>query len=216
MNALVRKSSGERRKEIVAAVLRIIGHKGFKAVTARALAEEVGVTSGALFRHFTSLDDILQEVVRYALTRVEGTFPDESLPPRDRLVQLARNRIQVFGADPGLAWLLRSEQAYLMLPKESGDLLRALTRRSKQYLLDAIREGVSEGSIRSDIEPEVLLVLIMGTIHALIGMPGVYRIEVNRQPGESDRVLRALVLLLADPDRRAESSGEPDPQESIV
>jgi len=216
MKTLVRKSSSERRKEIVAAVLQIIGHRGFKALTATALAEEVGVTSGALFRHFTSLDDILREVVRYARTRVEGTFPDESLPPLDRLVQLARNRLQVFGADPGLAWLLRSEEACLSLPKDSGNLLRTLTQRSKQYLLDLLREGASEGSIRCDIEPEVLLVLVMGTIHALIGMPGVYRIEVDRQPGETDRVLSALVLLLSGPGPRVKSSGEQNPQESIV
>ena len=199
MSIRIRKSSVERRKEIVAAVLKIIGKQGFTSLSTNTIAEEVGITSGALFRHFASLQDIFGEVVRYAIAKIERTFPDESLPPLERLLELARNRVRVLGADPGLAWLLRSEQAYLTLPKESGELLHEIAKRSKQYLLMAIREGALQGSIRSDIDPEILLVPVMGTIHALIGMPGVHRLAVGGHNGGPDRVLSALERLLMDP-----------------
>ena len=57
----VRKPSAERRVEIAQAVLRIIGEQGITSFTTTALAKEIGVTSGALFRHFASRDEILQE-----------------------------------------------------------------------------------------------------------------------------------------------------------
>jgi len=196
-----RKPAAERRQEIVKAVLRIIGERGLTSLTTSTVAEEVGVTSGALFRHFTSLDAILQEAVGYALFRIEDTFPDPSLPPVERLLQLARNRVRVLGSDPGLAWLLRSEQAYLTLPEEAVERLRDLVGRSKRFLLDAIREGVSQGAIRSDIEPEILLLPVMGTIHALVGMTGVHRLASGGRRPNLDRVLSALQRILAAPEQ---------------
>ena len=199
MNTRIRKSSVERRKEIVTAVLNIIGRQGFKSLSAQTIADEVGITSGALFRHFASLHRIYEEVVRYAIAELEDTFPDESLNPLERLLELARKRVRLLGSNPGLAWLLRSEQAYLILPEESGELLREIAGRSRQYLLKAICDGALQGSIRNDIEPEILVVPVMGTIHALIAMPGVHKPAATGYSVEPDDVLSALEQMIRDP-----------------
>jgi regulator of cell morphogenesis and NO signaling len=186
MKTTTRKPTGKRREEIAQAVLRIIGEQGLTSLTTATLAAEVGVTTGALYRHFASLDEILAETVRLAVERLEATFPDVSLPPLDRLLTLARNRVRVLGNDPGLAWLLRSEQAYLTLPTGAAEPLRDIARRSRDFLLDTLREGIESGSIRGDIAPDLLLVPVLGTIHAVIGS--------GRE--DPERVLLALVRLL--------------------
>lgn len=206
MRTQTRKPGAQRREEIARAVLRIIGERGLAALTTTTLAEEVGVTSGALFRHFASRDEILQEAVRYAMTRLEDTFPDASLPPVERLLVLARNRVRVLGSDPGLAWLVRSEEAHLALPEAAVVELRGLVDRSKRTLLEALREGAAQGSIRGDIEPEVLLVLVMGTIHAMVGMPGIHRATRTRRQDGPERVLLALQRVLAPPQSRTGDS----------
>ncbi len=76
-----RKPSKERQREIVLAVLRIIGGRGISSLTTATIAAEIGVTSGALFRHYDSLDDIFRAVLHYAQTTIETTFPDPTLPP---------------------------------------------------------------------------------------------------------------------------------------
>ena len=191
-----RKPTAERREDIAKAVLRIVGERGLTALTTTAVAEEVGVTSGALFRHFASREEILDEVVRHAVERIEGTFPDPSLPPLERLLGLARNRVRLLGSEPGLAWLLLSDQASLALPADAVERLRGLVERSRRFLLDALRDGVRDGTIRDDIEPEVLLVPVMGTVHALVGMRGVHRGAARRNRGP-DRVFAALRRLIA-------------------
>ncbi len=167
-----RKSTAVRREEIAKAALHVIAQSGVKSLTTAALAEEVGVTSGALFRHFASLDEMLLETVQYALARIEQTFPEPTLPPMDRLTQLASNRIQLIGSEPGLSWILRSNEAYHVLPAEGVVMLEDMVKRSRRFLLLAIHEGASQGIIRSDIKAEILLVIVTGTIQALIGMPG--------------------------------------------
>jgi TetR/AcrR family transcriptional regulator len=196
-----RKSAAERREEIAIAVLCIIGRRGLTSLTMSAIAAEIGVTSGALFRHFDTREDILRGVVRHAVARIDLTFPDESLPPRERMFALARNRIRLLGPEPGLAWLMRSEQAYLTLPEDAVDELRDVARRSRRFIMKALREGAADGSIRDDIPPDVLLVPITGTIHALIGMPGAAR-HANGKPRRNiPRVLAALERMIAAPER---------------
>ena len=195
MIAQTRKPTAERRKEIAESVLRIIGERGLTSLTTTTIAAEVGLTSGALFRHFASRDEMLTEAVRFGLARIEDTFPDDSLPPIDRLLELARRRIRVLGSDAGLAWLFRSEQAFLVLPVEAVTLLREIVGRSSRYVLEALREGAARGMIRRDIEPEVLLVPVMGTIHALIGAQGARKLSTGRAQ-DPEPVLAALVLLL--------------------
>ena len=190
-----RKPTAERRKEIAESVLRIIGERGLTSLTTTTLAEDVGLTSGALFRHFASRDEILVETVRLATARMEETFPDEGLDPVDRLLDLARERFRVLGSDAGLAWIFRSDQAFLVLPGEAVTLLREIVERSRRFVLEALREGAALGMIRRDIEPEVLLVPVMGTIHALIGAQGARRLSTGSAL-DPEPVLAALVRLL--------------------
>lgn len=197
MAPTIRKPTAERHREIAEAALRLIGERGIGALTTTALAGEVGLTSGALFRHFESREAILRGAVGYALERIEETFPDGSLPPRERILGLARNRVRLLGRDPGLSWLLRSEDASLSLPADSVGQLRKLVGRSRAFLLEAVRDGARDGTLRSDIDPEDLLVPILGTIHTLVGPPGVHgRVGAHSR---SERVLTALARMISPP-----------------
>jgi AcrR family transcriptional regulator len=197
MQNTTRKSSAVRREEIAVAALRIIGERGIASLTTTVLAEEIGVTTGALFRHFASREAMLQEAAAYALARIEATFPEPSLPPLERLLALASNRVRIVGAEPGVAWVLRSEQAYLSLPAEAVAGLQELVKRSKQFVLTALRDGAADGTIRQDIAPEILFVPVMGTIHALIGLAGVHATAGRTRGSSAGRVLAALGMLLA-------------------
>jgi AcrR family transcriptional regulator len=194
-----RRPTSERRAEIAAAALRIIGERGLPSLTTATLAAEIGVTSGALFRHFDSREAILAESVRHAVERIEATFPDATLPPVERILQLAGNRVRVLGTDRGLAWLLRSDQAYLTMPEGAVNELRGLVAKTKKYLLDAIRQGARDGTIRADIEPEVLLLTVMGTIHALVGLTGLHGHATSAGRPQLEPVLSGLARMMAPP-----------------
>jgi AcrR family transcriptional regulator len=199
----MRKPAAERRLQIGEAALRIAGREGVTALTTANLAQEVGLTTGALFRHFPTLDDVLREAVRQGLERMEATFPDPSLPALDRIAALARNRVAILSRDPGLAWLVRSEQALMALPSDAVGSLQEFVSRSRRFLLEAIQEGARRGSIRKDIEPEALLVSVAGTIHALVGMPGAHRLARGSRMIGPERVLSGLMRMLAPPGRNS-------------
>ncbi len=195
-----RKPTEVRRREIAAAVLRLIGERGAPALTAASIAEAVGVTPGALFRHFESVDAILLGAVELAVELVEATFPDPDLPPCERLQALLTARIAAIRETPGLAWLLLSDQVFLSVPPLAVDHLRGLVERSRTFLRNALKEAVADGDLRDDVDLSVMLVLFTGTVHTLAAGGGVHASPSGRrrprQP-QPTRVLETLLELLA-------------------
>jgi len=191
MPRATRKPTGIRRREIAEAALHVIGRQGASALTAARIAGEVGVTSGALFRHFDSLDAILESAVDAGLEAVEETFPDPSSPAVERLRNIAEARIGLFRKRPGIAWLLMSDQVYLTMPSPAVSRLRAMARKSRTYLLRAIRKAVADGLLRDDVAPEALLLIFTGTVHAIVGATGVHRSR-RRVPDALDSLFEVL------------------------
>ncbi len=191
-NPTVRHPGTKRREQIALAALKIIGEQGLASLSTATLAAQVGLSSGGLFRHFSSIEEILQEATRISVGMLETTFPEPDLPPIERIRKLGLNRIELLGGNPGLTWLLMSQQAYLKLPPDSVKQLKAIVGRSKEFLLSAVLDGVSEGSIRSDLEPKALLVTILGTVHTLIGMQD----ADGGQDTKAEDVMDSLLIML--------------------
>ncbi len=189
-----RRTGPERREQIALATLRIIGREGLSGLTTAALASEVDLTSGALFRHFESRDAILAEAVRLAEVLIEGTFPDGSLPALERLRRLAHARVKLLTKEPAIAWLLRSSQATAALPPPAVRRLRKLVKRSRAYIREALAEAVATGEIRGDVSLDGILIIFTSTVHALVGQPGV-RGEGRRATGSATPVDELLTLL---------------------
>jgi TetR/AcrR family transcriptional regulator len=192
MESRTRKPTEVRRQEIAGAALTVIGSEGASALTAAKIAKHVGVTSGALFRHFPSLEAILDEAVDRSLVALDETFPSSELPPLERLRAIATARIALLSSNPGLSWLLMSDQVYLTVSDGAVSRLRAMVKRSRSFLLSALREAIKDGTIRRDVSAENLLVIFTGTVHSLVGARGVHRGRTRR-----DDALDALFTMLA-------------------
>lgn len=63
-----RKSSDERRDEIVRATLRLVARKGFAGVTLREVATEVGVVHGLIRHYFTTRDELVAAAFDFAVS----------------------------------------------------------------------------------------------------------------------------------------------------
>jgi DNA-binding transcriptional regulator YbjK len=85
-------SAEGRRREILAAAVRIIGDGGPDAITHRRVAAEAGVGLGSLTYYFESRDDLVREAFRYYLQRSSELLIalETEIPPAtpDDLVEL--------------------------------------------------------------------------------------------------------------------------------
>jgi len=83
------------KEKIIRTAAKLFSEKGFDKVTVREIAKEVGVSSGALYNHFTSKEDILKALYNlYSEQRINNCPKLEELlalaeayPPYDVLMR---------------------------------------------------------------------------------------------------------------------------------
>ena len=196
-----RRPTAERRAELADAALAIIATRGIAALTTRTLAEAVGLTTGAIFRHFASLDALLVAVAERVEQVLASTYPPTTLAPRARLEGFVAARSAAVGEHVGILRLMLSEQFALALPAAAARRRRAAVVASQTFLTTTIAEAQAAGELRQDLAPEVLAVIVMGTIQLL----GLASTRPHAGPARADAVRVGLARLLAPPtgpDRR--------------
>lgn len=194
-----RLSSEQRRRELTDAALRVIATRGVSALSTRALADEVGLSTGAIFRHFASIDALLDAVVARVEELIEATYPPEGLAPVERLERFVEARSAAVGQQLGILRLLLSEQFLLALPSRGAERLTGCIERSRAYVRECLREGQSRGEVRDDLSAESLAPIVLGTIQMLALAP----VRSKRRAPASSATREALFALLRPPVARA-------------
>lgn len=169
---MARRSSEIRRIELTDAALRIIGTRGIAALSTRTLAEEVRLSSGAMFRHFASLEDLLDAVVARVEAVLDSTYPAGALPPRERLERFVEARTAAAGSQIGIPRLVLSEQFLLALPEEASARLSSCVKKTRAFVVECLREGQERGVFRDDVAAAALAAIVMGTMQMLALSPG--------------------------------------------
>ncbi len=190
-----RRPTALRQAELTDAALHLIATEGIAALSTRRLADAVGLSTGAIFRHVASLDALLDAVV----TRVEAvlaeTYPAPTLPPLERLLAFATARSTAVGDRLGILRLVLSEQFLLALPADGSARLAACVQRSRTYVLDCLRAGQATGEIRRDLPAAGLAPIVLGTIQVL----ALTAARPRPRDGDAGAVLDSLRALLGAP-----------------
>lgn len=190
--AVPRRSSEARQVELVDAALHVIATQGIAALSTRSLAEHVGLTTGAIFRHFESLDALLDAVVARVEAVLEASYPDPALPAIERLRRFVEARSTAVGDQLGILRLVVSEQFLLALPAGGSERLAACVRKSRAFVLECLREAQRARDIRTDVDAEVLAPIVMGTMQML----AVSRASAPHRLADPTRVRDGLFTVL--------------------
>lgn len=151
-----RKPKGEgheRRAEILAAAERIFVEHGYEGATIRKIADEVGLSSTALYMHFAEKGEILQEICRQAfaaLMEANRAILAEPGGPEARLRRMMRAYVDFGFANPNAYRLV-----YMTRPVELRDGVQSaremgfdLFRSFEQVVEDAHAAGRLRGDPR--------------------------------------------------------------------
>lgn len=158
----------EPQERILAAARELFLTGGAEAVTMRSVAERVGVTATALYRHFDSKEALLQAVIRagfegfgsYLYRALEGATPVERLRlSGERYLEFALEQPQMYRT---IFMAPRPTEA----PCEPEKPGQAPTFR---FLTDRVRECMLEGLLRQD-EPEAVALAIWAHVHGLVAL----------------------------------------------
>lgn len=156
-----RKPKGEghaRRAEILAAAEKIFVEVGYEGATIRKIADEVGLSSTALYMHFSEKSEILHEICRSAFERLKAANADviaADVAPEVRLRRLIEAYVEFGFANPNAYRLI-----YLTRPTEAREgaesaaqMMGAELYRSFEAVVAAVEaEGRLNGDVRASAQ----------------------------------------------------------------
>jgi AcrR family transcriptional regulator len=179
--------SDDIKSRIAGAARALYFERGPEAVTMRAVAERVGVTATALYRHFADKDALLKEVVGEG-SRLLGSHLFRALEASTPLERLRATALAY------LDFALAQPQAYRALFDSTGDAAdESPVERQRgavsRFLRDRVREAMDAGAIAPG-DPDGTALTLWSLLHGLASLhqAGVTRMEWLRE--------RALTNLL--------------------
>lgn len=165
-----RKSAADRRAEIVETAIRLSARIGPDRVTTQHLADEVGVTQPAIFRHFATKGDIWLAVGDHIATQMdtlhnEGGEIDGS-DPHDALTRIVGRHFVHIAEQPAIPAILYSRE--LQVESEAlHEKFDALLERLRDAIATIIRAGQDSGVHRADLVAEDAADLIHASMQGL-------------------------------------------------
>lgn len=172
-----RMAKVERRKQILQAALSIMRERGLEGATTRRIAERVGITEPALYRHFHSKKEIileaLDELGRLPLQALLAVGGEEGTVP-ERILRMSEAFYGFVMDNPEDALLLFE----VMTAARDPEIREALGEKFLDYILvisEMFEMGKQEGSVREDLNTVVaawqILALAVTLVHvALMGL----------------------------------------------
>ena len=178
-----------RRAITVETVIALAGEQNPCEITTAAIAKRMGVTQGALFRHFANKEAILQAVVEWVAERLTDRIEKAVLgvsSPLAALEAIFMAHVNFVAEHPGIPRMLFGE---LQRPEETGAKRRVqqLVRGYKERLGQLVAEGKACGELDAGLEVEAATVLFLGSIQGLI-MQSLLVGDVGRIRREAPRV----------------------------
>lgn len=163
-------SADERRAATVEAVVQLSATGNPSDITTTTIARHMGVTQGALFKHFPNKEAILEAVMQWVasklLSRIDRAMA-AAPTPWAALEAVFMAHVQFAVQHPGVPRMLFGElqRADNSAPKR---LAQTLLREYGQRLHRLIEQAQAQGSVATDIDVQATVLLFIGSVQGLV------------------------------------------------
>lgn len=160
----------ERRAATVEAVINLAAEQNPSDITTTAIAQRMGLTQGALFRHFPTKDAILEAVMTWVaerlLSRVDRATQNVT-SPLAALEAVFMAHIDFVSEHPGVPRMLFGElqRPGETLPKR---MVQTLIQRYGERLRHLLERGKAIGELDANLDIETASVSFIGSIQGLV------------------------------------------------
>ena len=165
-----RRSSEERRALAVDAVIELASEMNPADITTAAISDRMGLTQGALFRHFPNKDAVLQAVMESVseriLSRIDEAVRGEA-SPFGALRAIFMAHVGFVESNPGVPRLMFGE---LQRTEETG-AKRATAAFLETYatrILERLDEAKKLGQVSSGVCSRLAAMALIGSIQGLV------------------------------------------------
>ena len=163
-------SAEDRRAATVQAVVDLAAEQNPAEITTTAIADRMGLTQGALFRHFPTKEAIVEATMSWVGERLLVSVDkaaEGAASPATALEAMFITHIDFVSKHPGVPRMLFGEL------QRSGETLakrmvQTLIRQYEQRLRRLMEAGKAQGELSAELDVDAAAVLFIGTIQGLV------------------------------------------------
>ncbi|MEU6658807.1 TetR/AcrR family transcriptional regulator [Streptomyces sp. NPDC046821] len=147
-------SGSQRRGELLGIAAELFARRGYAETTVRDIADEAGILSGSLYHHFSSKEEMLDEILRdfldpllerFIAIEAEGTHPEEVLD------ELIRHSFAAIHASP-VAVALYQNELTMLHRQPAFEHVGEIGDKIEKIWLSVLKAGQKSGVFRADVD----------------------------------------------------------------
>lgn len=155
----------ERQDEILRAAGRVFYLNGFEKTKIEDIAKEAGIGKGTVYEYFESKQELFEKMVAFNrelyLTNVQRTLA-KGKTFREKFLDLARYQTELVKEHSDIFNAMACSK---IMAREMGAQFLEQNIKVEEILKSIIQEAVDQGELRSDIDPDIVSAVMMGTIY---------------------------------------------------
>lgn len=167
----MRKREGNKEEKIIAAAVKVFARNGFHDAKISHIADQAGVAHGSVYLYFKNKQAILLRILKDLWQKLAGqveTLASQTeLTPKQKIESMLDMVFDVFTSNPALSKVVISEQSRLM-DKDNQEVFRDYYRQFSDVSQAIFSEGVEQGVIHPEMNPEIFLQFFYGGLRYLI------------------------------------------------
>ncbi len=159
-----------RQQQIVETAMALIAEKGIQNLTIKNIASRIGVTEPAVYRHFTSKDEIVMTLLdsfEEQGNRLLQELQQQQGTALQKLAYFIFDRYQRCAENPDMAKVMFSEEHFQGDARYSARMM-GIMRRHKEEIHRIIVEGQEKKEIRGDVSPTAVFRTMFGAVRLLV------------------------------------------------
>jgi AcrR family transcriptional regulator len=159
-----------RQQQIIEASTDLIALRGIQEMTMKKIAERVGISEPAIYRHFASKNEILNALLETFGRENEAIFEQAARGEGrtlDRLSSAFDSLLLRFAERPAIASVIFAEDIFRNDPRLV-ETLHAIQERSRRRLLAIVETGIVRGELRQEVPADQMCLILMGALRLLV------------------------------------------------
>jgi TetR/AcrR family transcriptional regulator, fatty acid metabolism regulator protein len=157
----------DRRRQILAAAVKVFAEKGFHACRVGDVAEEAGVAYGLVYHYFESKEDLLETIFRTTWTEMLARVhevEEARVPAAEAVRQVTALLLRTWRRDPDLVRVLvREVTRNQHVQEEVEELTQAMDALER-----IVRRGQESGEFRSELDARLAAVVFYGALEEVL------------------------------------------------
>ena len=187
----------KRQLEIISAAGKILSASGVSGLTIKNLAKEMGFSESAIYRHFTSKEQIILAMLDYLVDNMDGRYTkaiSSELNPEQQFIALFQTQFSFFHHNPHFIVAVFSDGLMEESEQINSTILKIMAVKMK-HLKPIIQQGQESQIFTSELSSEDLIHIIMGSIRLKMYKWRLANFQLDSIK-EGDHLIHSLLTLI--------------------